>query len=453
MNSQSESSAQGASKEQPYPSSTYAWGMVVLLTIAYISSFIDRYIFGLLAQQIKQDLALTDTQIGMVGGLAFAVFYAVSGVFLGWLADHKRRTYIVGFGIIVWSLATAASGLAKNYWQLFMARVGVGIGEATLSPCAMSMIADSFPSKKRGKPIAVYTSALVLGAGFANLLSAAIIDWTIKSPEVAVPLLGNMAPWQLTFLIVGLPGLLISIPFFMLREPARRQIEEDENSDLGTGNLTDMFKYVSQRAGAFFGLMTIVCVMTVIAYSQGTWLPAMFERTWGWEPQTYGLVNGIILLTVSPITIFTTGWISDKWRVQGRGDAPFVLTAIGTLILVPTAVIAPLMPSGELAFFILGLNTVGISMVSCIGVAALLQLTPGKIRAQIVALYYMVISLVGAIIGPVGVGLLSDYVFGEDNLRYAVAILPAVVGLIPLLMLPWVRNHYHVQMNRLDSSH
>ncbi|MEL7028350.1 MAG: MFS transporter, partial [Pseudomonadota bacterium] len=158
--------------EPPYPSSGYAWGMVAILTLAYISSFIDRYIFGLLAQQIKTDLALTDTQIGMVGGLAFATFYATSALALGWLADHKRRTWIVGIGIIVWSAATVVSGLARNYWQLFLARVGVGAGEATLSPCAMSMIADSFPPEKRGTPIGVYTSALVLGAGVANLISA-----------------------------------------------------------------------------------------------------------------------------------------------------------------------------------------------------------------------------------------------------------------------------------------
>ncbi len=446
------SSTDSVGDEATYPSAKYAWGMVLILTLAYISSFIDRYIFGLLAQQIKVDLSLTDTQIGMVGGLAFASFYATSGIFLGWLADHRRRTYIVGIGIIVWSIATALSGLAKSYWQLFLARVGVGAGEATLSPCAMSMIADSFPPHKRGKPIAVYTSALVLGAGFANLLSAAIIDWTIRSPSVAIPLVGDLAPWQLTFLIVGLPGLLIAIPFFLIREPTRQAVADSE-AGLKGGHLLDTLGYMRKRWGAFVGMTLFVCAMTVTAYSQSTWMPATFERTWGWSSQLYGTVNGITILTISPVTIWVTGWAVDKWRASGRRDAPYLLLVIGTLLMVPTGAIAPLMPTGVSAFGVLVFNTVGIGIVSCVGVTALLQLTPGKVRAQIVALYYMAISLTGAIIGPVGVGMLSDNVFGEENLRYAMALMALLVGLITIIGARAGRRAYLRQMDRLEGGH
>ncbi|MCG8443576.1 MAG: MFS transporter [Caulobacterales bacterium] len=437
--------------DDSYPSSAYAWGLVALLWLAYVSSFIDRYIYGLLAQQIKADLELSDIQVGLIGGLAFALFYATSGVLLGWLADHRRRTWIVGVGVVVWSLATAASGLAKSYMQLFLARVGVGAGEATLSPCAMSMIADSFPPERRGKPIAVYSSALVIGAGVANLASAAIIQWTMQSPVVSVPMLGDLAPWQVTFLIVGLPGLLIAVPFFIIREPTRRRAKTADAS-LGDGHLSDTLAYVGRHVGAFAGITAIVCVMTITAYSQSVWMPATFERTYGWSPSLYGLVNGITILCVSPTTYLVTGWLSDRMSSNGKRDAPFLIMGVGAMLLVPTGVAAPLAPTGAMAFTILIFNTIGIGVVSAVGVTALLQVTPGKIRAQVVALYYMAISLTGLIIGPVGVGYLSDLVFGEENLRYAMAVMPLITGVAPLAFLPWARRLYGRELERMHGA-
>ena len=142
-----------------YPKPAQAWYIVILLTLAYVLSFVDRYILGLLVELIKADMGLTDWQIGLLLGPAFAIFYATMGLPLGWLADRWRRTWLVGMGVFLWSAATAASGLAKNFWHLFVTRMAVGVGEATLSPCAMSIISDSFPKHKRGRPIAVYTAA------------------------------------------------------------------------------------------------------------------------------------------------------------------------------------------------------------------------------------------------------------------------------------------------------
>ena len=194
--------------------------MVVMLTIAYILSFVDRYILGLLIEPIKADLGLTDTQIGLLLGFAFAIFYATMGLPLGYLADRKR-----GHGWLLQELQfgqrQAASGLVKNFIQLFIARMTVGAGEATLSPCAMSMISDSFPPEKRGKPIAFYTAALSLGAGIASLIGAGVINWAKSEPNLSFPLVGEVAPWQFTFLVVGLPGLLLAVLFLFMREPKK----------------------------------------------------------------------------------------------------------------------------------------------------------------------------------------------------------------------------------------
>ena len=193
--------------------------MVILLTVAYVFSFVDRYILGLLIEPIKADLGLSDTQIGLLLGPAFAIFYATMGLPLGWLADRKRRTWIVAAGVALWSFATAASGLAKNFLHLFIARMSVGVGEATLSPCAMSLISDSFPKEKRAKPIAFYTMALSLGAGIASLVSAGVLQWAKSVPAIELPIIGVVAPWQFTFIVVGLPGVLLALLMLTLREP------------------------------------------------------------------------------------------------------------------------------------------------------------------------------------------------------------------------------------------
>jgi len=185
-----------------YPSPLRAWMLVLLLTVAYVFSFIDRWILGLLIEPIKADMGLTDFQIGLMLGPAFAIFYATLGVPIGWAADHVKRVWIVAAGIIVWSMATAASGLAKTFPHLFVARMSVGVGEATLSPCAMSMITDSFPAEKRGLPIAFYSAALSVGAAIANLLGAAILTWANQTSSLSLPIVGTVAPWQLTFFVL-----------------------------------------------------------------------------------------------------------------------------------------------------------------------------------------------------------------------------------------------------------
>ena len=426
-----------------YPAARTGWTLVILLTIAYMFSFIDRYILGLLIEPIKADLGLTDEQIGWVIGPAFAIFYATMGLPLGWLADRAKRTWIVAAGIAVWSLATAASGLARSFWQLFLARMTVGVGEATLGPSAMSMIADNFPPEKRGKPIGVYVAATSLGAGLASLLGGAVLIWAKTIDFVNVPVFGNMAPWQITFFIVGLPGLLLALVFLFIKEPTRQLVALD--SDLEGNSLKDALTYVGRRAGTYITFLLLVCVMAIIAYSQG-FLPATFERTWGWPAEKYALINGIILLVIGPATVFGSGYLSDRWSQAGKADASLKLLVIGYFIMLPTAILPMFMPTPEIAMAILAINTIGIGMISAMGITALLAITPGQIRGQVVALYYMVISMTGLLLGPSTVGILSTRFFGEENIRYAVASLPILYGIIPLLLIPVAMRLYRQQL-------
>lgn len=434
------------STERQYPSPKYAWYMVIVLTVAYILSFVDRYILGLLIEPVKADLGLTDTQIGWLLGFAFSIFYATMGIPLGILADRKRRTFIVSAGIAVWSIATAASGLARNFWHMFFARMAVGAGEATLSPCAMSMISDSFPREKRGKPIAFYTAALSLGAGIASLVSAGVLTWAKSVPEIYVPVIGNVAPWQFTFIVVGLPGLLVSLLMLTMREPKRQPSPDPDVKP----KFSHMLKHVGDRLGVYLSFVSFVCLMTIIAYSQG-WLAPMFERTWGWPAEKYATINAVVLLAIGPLTVNIAGWMNDKLYAQGRKDAPLLIMIIGVLIMVPTAAVAPLMPSPYIAMGCYAINTIGIAMTSATGVTGLMNITPGAIRGQTVAVYYMMISMSGLMLGPSTVGWLSDNIYGNEQLNLAVATVPLVFGIPVILLIRYARRAYLAEVEKQEA--
>lgn len=432
-----------------YPKPAYAWYMVIILTLSYILSFVDRYILGLLLEPIKADLDLSDTQMGLLLGPAFAIFYAVMALPLGWLADRKRRVWIVAAGVSLWSLATIFSGLARNFWQLFVLRMGVGVGEATLSPCTMSLIADSFPKEKRARPIALYSTAISVGAGLAALVGGAVVGWAMAGEVTVVPFFGALKAWQLTLVIVGLPGLILAPLLFFLKEPARKpEASEHVASD---ANLLDTFKYLGARWPLCVSFVSVFCLMTIIGYST-SWGAATFSRTWGWSAPQYGKMVGIMFLLVGPISVNFAGWWSDHLYKKGVYDAPLLIPLISIPIMMIGAVTWPLMPTPELAIILLGLTMAGVALASATGVTALLNIIPANIRGQTVAVYYMAISFFGLGFGPATIGLLNDYVFSEETLRYSMAILPLIYGIPVLLLTPWIRRLYLAEFHKVTDA-
>ncbi len=419
-----------------YPSRRYAWYMVILLTVAYVFSFVDRYILGLLVEPIKADLGLSDTQMGLLLGPAFAILYASAGLPLGWLADRYRRTRIVGIGVGLWSIATAASALASNFWHLFAARVGVGVGEATLAPCALSMISDSFPPEKRGRPVAFYTAAQSLGAGLAALGGAAVLGWANSVQQISLPMIGELSAWQFTFVVVGLPGVVVAIMLLLLREPPRQQSREG-----GGASMTETLRYIGARRATYASFIAFPVVMTTVAYSQN-WYAALYMRTWDWSIERFALFSGLALVIVGPITVNVAGWISDRLFSRGLRDGPVRVMLAGSLLLVITGIVSPLMPSGEIAFAVWLFNLVGMSTVSASAPIALLNIAPGPMRGQLSALFYMITSLSGMLIGPVAVALLTDNLFGENGIQYSAALVPALAGLPVLAMAGFALRRY-----------
>jgi MFS family permease len=209
-----------APKDGEAPASAYSWYVLGVLVVVYILNFIDRQILSILAVDIKRDLELSDGQLGFLGGAAFAVFYALFGVPLGRLADRWHRVRLLTIGLLLWSTMTALSGFARNYLSLSLARMGVGVGEATASPTAYSLISDYFPSRQRATALAIYSSGLYLGGGVSLLIGAKISQvWDAAYPGGGI---GGLVGWQAAFLAVGVPGVLLAIWVASLREPARQ---------------------------------------------------------------------------------------------------------------------------------------------------------------------------------------------------------------------------------------
>ncbi|MGJ8562526.1 MAG: MFS transporter [Alphaproteobacteria bacterium] len=428
-----------------YPKPKYAWGIVGFLTLAYILSFLDRYILGLLLDPIKADLQFDDYQMGLLLGPAFIILYIGMALPIGLIVDRKKRTWIVAAGIAVWSGFTMLTGLARTFWLFFSARMFVGVGEAVLSPSAFSIIGDSFPKERRGKPIAFYSLALIIGSAMANFIGGYVVKWAKTAGVIDLPLVGVIEPWQLVFLSVGAPGFLLALVFFFIREPKRV-----ESSPRDGAKLSDAFSFVGSRFFVFLTFVSVFCTMTSIAYSQG-FLPSMFNRSFGWDTTKYAYINGLSIITIGPLTYFVAGWLSDEWIKKGRADAPFIISVAGLCLMVPTAIIAPLMPEGWMAFTVFCFTTVGIGMASSTGVAALLNIVPGQVRGATVALYYMCISWTGGFVAPPLVGWMSKNIYGEEHLNLAMATLPALFGIPALILLPWTLKFYRQELMKSET--
>jgi len=441
MSDISEDKPQGT---EGYPPLGYSWYVVILLTLGYILSFLDRNILVLLVEPIKAEFALSDTQIGLLMGLAFSIFYATMGIPLGWLADNMKRRTLVAAGMFVWSIATCLSGFTKSFGALFTARVAIGAGEATLSPCAISLISDMFPEGKRARAIAVYSCALSIAAAFSFKLGAEILNWANTTDTSEMFLIGGLKPWQIVFVIVGAPGVVLSAFMMFVKEPKRQQVKKLDEKPI---KFRQTIAYYKENRGGFLGISLLVGVMTIIAYSQG-FSAAMFERTWGWTASEYGSRNSVGLLLFGPPTVLFAGWLIDRLHTKGVEDAAFKVFKVGLYIMIPFNAAFPLMPDPWVALIVSFIGIIGIATVTAAGVPAILKVIPGKIRGQSIAIYYMIISLSGLLLGPTTVGVISDALGDPSLLRYAVAAVPAFFGTLALIFLPMISGKYLAQIKK-----
>lgn len=425
-----------------YPPTAYGWYVVGVLTVTYTVSFIDRQIMALMIEPIRRDLGITDTQVSLLIGLAFAVFYTLLGVPIARLADRYSRRAIIAAGVTVWCLMTAACGLARNYAQLFLARVGVGVGEAALSPSALSMMSDYFPKKTRGRAVAVYNTGISLGTGLAMIVGGQVVAHVMQAPPVRLPGIGELFAWQTVFLIVGLPGLVMAVLMATVKEPARRERlrTADPVSHLPLAAVAEFLGQRRRMYGShFLGMSTVA----ILAYGLYAWIPTMFIRTWDWSIRDIGLAYGIVTLVAGPLAAVLAAWLGEKLTARGRQDAQMRAALISIGLGIAGAIAAALAPNPWIAVLLLLPASIGTTAATASGLSALMTVTPNQMRAQASALYYLVVNVFGLTVGPTGIAIFTDYVFRDTAaLRYSIACVAVLAGIAAAIFLSYNLRQY-----------
>lgn len=416
-----------------WPLPTYAWGVVAILCFANIVSFIDRSVITLMVEPIKADLNLSDTDMGLLMGFAFALFYAFMALPIGIVADKSKRTRIISIGVVFWSIATALCGLAQSFMQLFLARMSVAVGEATLGPSTMSLIADYFPREKRAKPIGAFAAAGFAGFGVAIMIGGYVVQVLQQAGPVDVPLFGLLQPWQFTFVCVALPGFLVWGLMLLVREPVRRVVAPDLLAGL-EGNTDRLF--TPDRTRAYAAILIGFPVLAVLGYGTASWVPAFLGRLHGWEPGDIALGYGVLFFIFGTAGPFMGGWFTDWLSARGHKDAPFRAAIISTLLLLPFTVAFPLVDNIYLTMVLLVPTTFLGALPFGVSTAALMAITPNRRRAVAAAVYLFVGNLVGLGAGPLVVALLTDFVFRDEMaIHYSLALTGAIIVPIAVLAL------------------
>ncbi len=392
------------------PGLGYAWYVVAVLMVAYVFSFIDRQILNLLVGPIRADLDISDTQMSLLMGFSFALFYTICGIPLGRLADSKSRRTIIAVGILFWSIMTAACGTARHYWQFFLYRMGVGVGEATLSPSAYSLIADYFPKESRATAISVYSMGIYIGSGLAFLLGGLVIKFAQGQGEVVLPLVGSTRPWQMIFFILGIAGVLFTVVMYTVREPARQGLS---GATAGVPFKT-VLAYIKQNRKAVLCHNFGFALMAFTAYGAAAWIPTFFIRHHGWTAAEIGVAYGTVIMIFGTFGIVAGGRLSDWMARRGHEDANMRVGLLAAICGIPSGIAFPLVPDANLSMAMVAVSTVFLSMPFGVAPAAVQEMMPNDMRGQASALYLFIVNLIGLGVGPTAVALATDYLFKSD---------------------------------------
>lgn len=426
---------------RPTASSARGWILVLALLVAYAISFVDRQIINLLVHDIRRDLAIDDTRIGLLQGPAFGVFYALLGLPLGWLADRVHRLRLIAAGMLLWTTMTILGGFADNFAMLFVSRIGVGIGEAALVPAAVSLLADSFSPRDRALPLAVFTSGVSLGSGLALVLGGVLIGWAAQlQGGPGVPeLLADRAQWQLVLILAGALGVPLALALAFLPEPLRAA-----DGGSGTGD-TGLTAYLGAHRRLFGAMLGGAALLYIFANALSAWLPSLFERGFGWTPAFAGGRIGWLILPGALVGNVLSG-LAARWREHaGHRDGALQVMVVGALLLVPLAALAPLATTVGLAQA--GIAAIYFGIALCFGIAttAFAAVTPPGLRGRMTALYLTVGNLMGLGIGPPLVGAILDRGIGDpQQVGTALALVGSASALpgalLLLLALRWHRQ-------------
>ena len=413
--------------ETAYPPRGVAWYAVFVLAFMYWVSILDRFIITLLVDPIRRDLGITDVQFGMLHGLAFALTFSLLGLVLGTLADRFNRRWVIFAGVSVWSLATAACGLAQQFWHLLVARVGVGVGEAALTPSASSMIADLFPRDRLTNAMAVYGLGATVGAGCAYFFGGVVVDLVAKTDVIVLPLVGALRSWQAVFMIVGLPGMLLALLIFTVPEPVRRGQRKRDQSLSWFKSYGDLLKFIGARRRFFLCHYIAFAFAGLVVTGSGAWYPAHMGRTFGWGAGQIGLSLGITVTAAGLVSNGLSGRIVDALFRRGVRDAQLRWYAGCLVVAAPLGIVAMTSTTPWVFLVCIGLFLTLISSYAACAATALNLVTPNELRGTGIAFWAATSGLIGAALGPMVIAIFAQQFFtGPSAIGHGMATLMAI---------------------------
>ncbi|MFV5591643.1 MFS transporter [Acinetobacter variabilis] len=428
--------------------SSYQWYVVIICMVAYILSFVDRQILSLMIEPIKADLMLSDTQFSLLQGLAFSLFYAFMGVPIAALADKKSRVKIISVGIAFWSLATAACGLSKNFIQMFLARLSVGAGEAALSPAFYSIVADLFPKHKLGRALGVYAIGAFIGSGLAFLIGGYVIGLLKDVSFITLPVIGEIKTWQLTFMIVGLPGVLLALLMILtVREPERKGLKMDANGVAVKASFKNSMGFIKTHKKTFFCHFIGFSFYTMMLYSLLGWAPAYYMRHFGLDASQTGYILGSIILVANTSGALFCGWLIDFFSKRGYSDAAIRAGAIGCAALIIPSVLFTQVDNMQFSFALIFVAMFFSTFPIPASAAATQMLTPNQLRSQVSAKFLLISNLIALGVGTTAVALITDRYY-ENTLMVgnSISIVNAIAGLIGVFLLYKGCQYYRESM-------
>ena len=441
--------------EIPYPNQTYAWVVVGVLILAAFVAYIDRQVVAIVVDEMKTDLNVGDSQIGWLYGV-FAVFYAIAGVPIAWLADHKSRKHIIAIGIFFWSLMTMACGLTRSFWYVLLARIGVGVGEAALTPATNSLIGDYFPRHRIPLALSVVQAGPIMGTGIAFIIGGIVVGVVETSDPLVLPYFGEMRPWQQTFLYVGAPGLILAFLFLLIREPLRRPVPKVREDGSDAGSLAALLDFYKHHARLLVPHHIGFLCFGLYGYAFVFWTVTLFVRVHGAEfdlgRSEVSTTFGWIFLFAGPLGPIVIAMFAERLTRIGRKDANILAPMIGSAIGVVVIILVPLMPTPNWKYVLYVPASMLVNAPFAMAYASLTVITPAPLRARVAAVYMFVVSF-GMMLGPPIAGIFNEQIFPEaDGVRWSIITVTAIFGVIGVLALMFTQRPYAKALEEVEAA-
>jgi MFS family permease len=424
---------QGAASEN-YPTPMRAWYATIVLLLVMALSYVDRTILSLLVIPIQADLRLSDSAMGFLLGPAFVCLYALIALPLGYLVDRYNRRNILAVGLVIWTAGTLVCAIARSFEALAIGRALVGMGEACVVPCTFSIAADHFPPHRRGRAIGAVSAGVSIGAGTALFGGGLLLRLASRIDDISWPLVGMLKPWQLVFVGCGLPGLLVLALLLTVAEPPRRR-SDGAVTDQAPPALFGAFLRIN--AATIVTLLVAYVLFALIQYALTSWTPTMLTRRLALPIADAAFILGGVTIIVSPLAAMTGGLLGD-WMSRRWPDGRVRMALLVSPLFVPGTLLASLAPT-------IGLVVLGLCLISLSGTivgtsvyATMQELAPVGFRGRMLALYAIFSGLLGMMVGPPMVALLTDHLFHDPasiHLSMLAVSLPGVLISIPLFAL------------------